>query len=94
MKTLTDDEVRGALTALPGWSLTDGALTWQHSFADAIEAFGFLTRVALLAERANHHPDVTLSYNRLRLQLVSHDAGGVTARDLELAQAIGTLEVR
>jgi 4a-hydroxytetrahydrobiopterin dehydratase len=92
MNTLSENEVAGALEPLQAWTLVEGALQWQHRFSDFVGAFAFLTQVALLAEKADHHPDVTLSYNHLTLRLVSHDAGGITERDLELARALSALK--
>ncbi|MDQ6696426.1 MAG: 4a-hydroxytetrahydrobiopterin dehydratase [Actinomycetota bacterium] len=70
------------------WSLVDGKLHREFQFADFNEAFGFMSRVALLAEKADHHPDWSNSWNTVVIDLVSHDAGGVTDRDRELAAAI------
>ena len=76
-----------------GWSLEDGrkALTRTCTFSDFSEAFGFLTRVALYAEKADHHPEFTSVWNRVDFRLTSHDAGGVTDRDMKLAEAINRL---
>ena len=71
-----------------GWQLIDGRLHRELDFADFAEAFAFMGRVAAEAERLGHHPDWSNSWNRVVIDLVSHDAGEVTARDLELAQAI------
>jgi 4a-hydroxytetrahydrobiopterin dehydratase len=73
-----------------GWTLEDGgkALVRSFKFADFSEAFGFLTRVALHAEKADHHPEFTSVWNRVDFRLTSHDAGGVTERDVKLAEAI------
>ena len=73
-----------------GWTLEDGgkALVRTFKFKDFSEAFGFLTRVALYAETADHHPEFTSVWNRVDFRLTSHDAGGVTERDLALAEAI------
>lgn len=90
-QAMTDEEVREALAGLPGWSAGAGALTKELSFDGFSAAFAFLTRVALLAEKRGHHPDFHCSYSRVRLELRSHDAGGVTARDVELARAIEAL---
>lgn len=87
-KKLSDDEVRQSLAALDGWSLDDGKLFRELQFKDFIQAFGFMTRVALLAEQANHHPEWANVYNRVRIHLVTHDAGGITERDFALAAAI------
>ena len=76
-----------------GWSLEEGgkALLRTFKFADFSEAFGFLTRVALHAEKIDHHPEFTNVWNRVDFRLTSHDAGGVTDRDVSLAEAINQL---
>ncbi|MEO7787027.1 MAG: 4a-hydroxytetrahydrobiopterin dehydratase [Sphingomicrobium sp.] len=76
-----------------GWTFEDGgkALLRTYRFADFSEAFGFLARVALHAEKADHHPEFTSVWNRVDFRLTSHDAGGVTPRDRELAEAIDRL---
>ncbi len=76
-----------------GWSLDhDGkALLRTLKFKDFSEAFGFLTRVALHAERVDHHPEFTSVWNRVDFRLTSHDSGGVTERDVKLAEAINGL---
>ena len=75
------------------WRLEDGgkALVRSLKFADFSEAFGFLTRVALHAEKADHHPEFTSVWNRVDFRLTSHDVGAVSARDIELANAINRL---
>lgn len=81
------------MNAPEGWSLEeDGkALIKSYRFKNFSEAFGFLTRVALHAEKVDHHPEFTSCWNRVDLRLTSHDAGGVTERDCKLAEAIGLL---
>ena len=76
-----------------GWAFEDGgkALVRSLKFKDFSEAFAFLIRVALLAEKADHHPEFTNVWNRVDFRLTSHDAGGVTERDRELAEAINRL---
>ena len=76
-----------------GWTLEEGgkALVRTFKFADFSEAFGFLTRVALHAEKIDHHPEFTNVWNRVVVRLTSHDAGGVTDRDVSLAEAINQL---
>ena len=76
-----------------GWGLEDGgkALTRTFRFKDFSEAFAFLTRVALHAERQDHHPEFTSVWNRVDFRLTSHDAGGVTERDVKLAEAISAI---
>ena len=71
-----------------GWDIVDGALHRELVFKDFVEAFGFMAMVALLAEKADHHPNWSNVYNRVVIDLVSHDAGGITDRDHALAQAI------
>ena len=80
------------LKDLADWSLSDGKLQRQFVFADFIEAFGFMSRVALLSETANHHPEWSNVYNRVEIQLTTHDAGGITERDFKLAQQINSLQ--
>jgi 4a-hydroxytetrahydrobiopterin dehydratase len=77
----------------PGWSLdeTGKALVRTVKFKDFSEAFAFLTRVALHAERVDHHPEFTSVWNRVDFRLTSHDSGGVTERDIRLAEAISAL---
>lgn len=81
------------MDAPEGWTVEEGgnALVRSFSFKDFSEAFGFLTRVALHAEKQNHHPEFSNVWNRVDFRLTSHDAGSVTARDIELARAINAL---
>lgn len=80
-------------TPPPGWTFEEGgkALCRTYSFRDFSEAFGFLARVALHAEKVDHHPEFTSVWNKVAFRLTSHNAGGVTARDRELADAIDRL---
>lgn len=81
------------MDAPAGWGFEDGGKTLVRSFKfkDFSEAFAFLTRVAMHAEKADHHPEFTSVWNRVDFRLTSHDAGGVTERDRELAEAINRL---
>ena len=79
------------VAGVPGWQLVGGALHRELVFANFSEAFGFMARVALLAEKADHHPDWSNSWNRVVIDLVSHDVGAVTERDRALATAINGL---
>ena len=79
------------LSAPDGWSEVDGTLHRELTFADFSEAFAFMTRVALAAEAAGHHPDWSNSWDRVVIDLVSHDAGGITDRDVALAEAINRI---
>ena len=87
---LTDDEREAALAELSGWSLArDGkAIERTFTFADFNEAFGFMTRVALLADKQDHHPEWFNVWNRVEITLTTHDAGGLSVRDVKLAKAI------
>jgi 4a-hydroxytetrahydrobiopterin dehydratase len=90
---LTDAERTQALAALPDWSLrADGlAIERKFKFADFNEAFGFMARVALLADKQDHHPEWSNVYNRVEITLTTHDAGGLSLRDVEMAKAIDAL---
>jgi 4a-hydroxytetrahydrobiopterin dehydratase len=88
---LTDDEVREALVGLDGWTVVEGRLHVELEFADFNEAFGFMARVALAAERLDHHPDWSNSWNRVTIDIVSHAAGGITPRCLELAGRVSAV---
>ena len=81
-------ELAAALEALEGWHEQGGALHRTLTFADFSEAFGFMTRVALVAEKMDHHPDWSNSWNRVTIELWSHDEGAITVRDVALAQRI------
>lgn len=76
---------------LPGWTLDGEHLRRRFTFADFNAAFAFMTRVALLAEKADHHPEWSNVWNRVDIALTTHDAGGLTARDVKLATAIDAL---
>jgi 4a-hydroxytetrahydrobiopterin dehydratase len=88
---LSEAEIHERLTALPGWELRDGRLHREFQFADFILAFAFMTRVALVAEKCNHHPDWSNSWNKVTIELVSHDVDGLSQRDFDLAAAISEL---
>jgi 4a-hydroxytetrahydrobiopterin dehydratase len=85
---LNEQQVAEAVAKLPGWSIRDGALHREFVFKDFVEAFGFMTRVALAAEAMNHHPDWSNSWNRVSISLITHSAGGLTANDFDLATKI------
>ena len=91
MAVLSDDELREALDALPGWELAGGAIRRDLRFADFREAVGFVVQVAFEAEAADHHPDVDIRYNKVHVALSTHSEGGITAKDLDLAHAISLL---
>jgi 4a-hydroxytetrahydrobiopterin dehydratase len=76
---------------LPAWTLKEGKLHRELRFADFSEAFGFMTRVALAAEQLNHHPEWSNVWNRVVINLTTHDCGGLSNLDLELAERIDAL---
>ncbi len=93
MKTLLDlDDVLGALPAHGAWKVQDNRIVCEFRFDDFVGAFAFMTKLAFLAEKAGHHPDIFNSYSRVRVELHSHDAGGITQRDLDMAHAIAELQ--
>lgn len=81
-------ERAGLAAALPEWKLDGEHLRRTFRFADFSQAFGFMARVALLAEKMNHHPEWSNVWNRVEIGLTTHDAGGLSARDVQLAKAI------
>jgi 4a-hydroxytetrahydrobiopterin dehydratase len=90
VERLNDEAVAALLTAHPAWALTSDGMGIERTFrfGDFVTAFGFMTRVAILAERADHHPEWSNVYNRVTIRLTTHDAGGLSARDVEMAAAI------
>ena len=90
IERLTSEEREQALAALPDWSWDEGrdAIGRSFRFEDFSEAFAFMTRVALLAEKADHHLEWSNVWNRVEIALTTHDAGGLTRRDIDLATAI------
>lgn len=90
---LSPDARQAALARLPHWQAVDGrdAITRQFKFPDFNAAFGFMTRVALVAEKMNHHPEWSNVWNRVEVTLTSHDAGGLTERDVKLAETMDRL---
>jgi 4a-hydroxytetrahydrobiopterin dehydratase len=84
---LSADEVDEAVRSRPGWTVADGRLHRRFEFTDFNEAFGFMTRVALAAERLDHHPDWSNGWNKVEIDISNHSAGGITDRCLALADA-------
>ena len=89
-KILTGPEREGALRRLPEWRLSEkgDAIARSFIFRDFNEAFGFMARAALVAEKMDHHPDWSNSYKKVEVSLSTHDAGGVTENDIKLAEAM------
>ncbi len=88
---LDDGEVRERLQSLSGWTLAEGKLHREYEFGSFVEAFGFMASAALRAEKMDHHPEWFNVYNRVVVDLATHDAGGVTSFDFELAAAMEAL---
>lgn len=91
IKKMTLEEIQQRLPQLSDWSLRDGKLYRHIQFNTFNAAFGFMTQVALMAERADHHPEWLNVYNRLEIWLTTHEAGGITERDFALARQMNSL---
>jgi 4a-hydroxytetrahydrobiopterin dehydratase len=88
---LTPEQIEALPAELPGWSLVAGKLHRELSFADFVAAFGFMSQVALIAEAMGHHPEWSNVWNRVTIDLTTHDAGGLSTLDLDLARRIDQL---
>ena len=86
MKALTEAEIADFLGQEPLWMVAEGKLGREWRFPNFMEAMAFVNRVAMVAEDAGHHPDIDIRYNRVRLGLVTHDAGWITKRDADMAK--------
>ena len=89
MKSLSDAEASERLARLPGWTREGDMIRRTFTFGDFKEAMAFVNRVADLAEEMNHHPDIDIRYSKVSLALTTHDAGGLTALDFDLAEKAG-----
>ena len=83
---LSEEALAEAVGGLDGWTVQGGKLHKEYIFRDFVEAFGFMTAAALCAERSNHHPEWFNVYKKVRVDLMTHEAGGITRFDIELAQ--------
>ena len=92
MIKLNPDEIQSALQNLPGWRVVEGKLHKDFEFADFNHAFGFMTRAAIEIEKMNHHPEWFNVYNKIVIDLMTHDAGGITQNDINLAKILNSLE--
>jgi 4a-hydroxytetrahydrobiopterin dehydratase len=88
---LTSAELDRAVAALPGWSLVDGKLHREFQFPNFVRAFSFMSAVALVAEKRDHHPEWKNVYGKVVVDLTTHDAGGVTQSDVDLAKTMNEL---
>jgi 4a-hydroxytetrahydrobiopterin dehydratase len=91
MPLLSKEHLETSMSRVPGWRVVAGELVRTFQFADFRAALGFVNQVGELAEAAGHHPDIDIRYNKVRLGLVSHDAGGLTEKDFNLAAQIDPL---
>jgi len=91
MSALSSAEVNSRLSGVPEWHVQRGKLVRTFEFKDFPKAMAFVNRLADLAEEAGHHPDIDIRYNKVRLALVTHDAGGLTAKDFDMASQANRL---
>ncbi|MBE9070770.1 4a-hydroxytetrahydrobiopterin dehydratase [Leptolyngbya cf. ectocarpi LEGE 11479] len=88
---LTSNEIQSQLATLPDWTLKGTSIETVLTFKNFIEAIDFINKVVEPAEAAGHHPDLSISYNRVTISLTTHDAGGLTQKDFNLAQTLSQL---
>jgi len=88
---LSDEQIKKELISLSGWSIVNGKLHKDFVFQDFIEAFGFMSKASMYIEKMNHHPEWFNVYNKLKVDLVTHDAGGITQNDINLARILNSL---
>lgn len=91
VKKLDEQEIAAGLESVPQWTVEDGKLFRELKFPRFVEAFGFMSSVAIVAEKQNHHPEWFNVYNRVRIHLTTHEAGGITEKDFTLARSIDAL---
>ena len=90
----TEAEIQKAMAELGSWSVENGKLHREYQFRDFVQAFGFMAQVALLAERANHHPEWFNVYKKVVVDLTTHEAGGITQKDFDLAREMEQIAER
>ena len=93
-RPLPPDEVSRLVDALDGWELDGASLRRHYEFGSFVEAFGFMAKVALIAERLDHHPNWSNVYNRVDIAVTTHDAGGLTALDFEFVRRVDAVTAR
>ena len=91
IKKASEQDIQTAIDELGAWTVKEGKLHREYRFRDFVQAFGFMTQAALLAERADHHPEWFNVYNRVVVDLTTHEAGGITERDIQLARGMEAL---
>jgi 4a-hydroxytetrahydrobiopterin dehydratase len=92
MPSLSKEKIASLLISVPAWQIESGELTRTFSFSDFKAALDFVNKTGELAEQAGHHPDIDIRYNRVRLALTTHDAGGLTIKDFDLAATIDKIK--
>ncbi len=88
---LTDAEISARQKSVPEWKVESGELTRTYTFKDFLSALAFVNDGGQIAEKGGHHPDIDIRYNKVRLALVTHDAGGLTAKDFEMAAELSKI---
>ncbi len=91
---LDESQLHSALTSLPSWSLAQGKLHREYKFPDFVHAFGFMATSAIAIEKMNHHPEWFNVWNKVVVDLTTHDAGGISAKDVELAKLLDGFAAR
>jgi 4a-hydroxytetrahydrobiopterin dehydratase len=91
---LTSPELEAALASLDGWDVVSGKLHKQYTFPDFVHAFGFMATSAIAIEKRNHHPEWSNVYNRVTVDLITHDSAGITRKDVDLAKMLDEIAVR
>ncbi len=92
VQLLTETEIKQKVSVLSGWTVeASSKLICNRQFADFIQAIDFVNKLVEPAESAGHHPDIEISYNKVKIQLTTHDAGGLTQKDFDLAQVISAI---
>jgi 4a-hydroxytetrahydrobiopterin dehydratase len=94
MAKLSQSEIASAVKKLGGWTVANGKLHRDYEFVDFVHAFGFMATAALMIEKMGHHPEWFNVYNRLSVDLTTHDAGGITKKDIDLAKKLETLAAK
>ena len=94
MAPLTTAELETALARIPGWTVVNQKLHREYKFPDFTHAFGFMATAATAIERMNHHPEWANVYNRVTVDLTTHDAGGITQKDVDLAILLASIAIR
>lgn len=92
MKTYSEDTIQSVLKELKDWTFVNDGIEKKFKFVDFTQALGFIVQVGVMAEKRNHHPELFNVYNKVKIRLSTHDANGVTDKDIDLAKAIGTIQ--